>query len=233
MSPLGPDFLLELLLLLPPLLLSLTVHEFAHARTALAFGDPTAKMLGRVSLNPLRHLDPVGTLVLIFTRMIGWAKPVPVNPHNLHPRGLGEVMVSLAGPMSNLLLAVTAALIMRLLLAFPSLEQYEFMPSVYLVLAMLLAINLALCVFNMLPLFPLDGHHIARELLPADRRADFMTWQIRYGRIILLAIIFLPALLSRLLQAYVPSPIGFLHGQLLDQIIRLFGIGRAILLARL
>ena len=94
------DWFYRLILVAPPLLLSLTVHEFAHARTALAFGDPTAKAMGRVSLNPLVHLDPIGTIVLLVTRAFGWAKPVPINPANLHPRRLGDIAVSAAGPAS-------------------------------------------------------------------------------------------------------------------------------------
>ena len=114
-----------LVALIAAMLISLTLHELAHARTALAFGDPTAQMMGRISLNPLRHLDPIGSIALVLSMMagagIGWAKPVPVNPANLQPRRLGDIMVSLAGPMANLGLAVAAGLLLRLMVHHPRL----------------------------------------------------------------------------------------------------------------
>src|ERR1035437_8633090 len=106
-------WLADKLLTIPLLIFSLVVHECAHARTALAFGDPTAKNMGRITLNPLPHLDFMGTLCLIFSGFIGWAKPVPVNPYNLHPRRLGDIAVSFAGPASNLSLALIFGLILK------------------------------------------------------------------------------------------------------------------------
>ncbi|MCY2931399.1 MAG: site-2 protease family protein [Planctomycetota bacterium] len=212
------------LFLLPPLLLSLTVHEFAHARTALAFGDPTAKFLGRCSLNPLRHLDPVGTLVLIFTQGFGWAKPVPVNPANLHPRRLGDMAVSFAGPLSNLMLAATAALVIRILLANHIDGQLPAGRIAYHVLLVLVQINLGLAVFNLLPLFPLDGHHIAREMLPAYKQASFMFWQMRWGPIVLLALMIGPRLGENLLGRPLPDPVGYCIFQLLVDAVDLFQI---------
>jgi Zn-dependent protease len=168
----------------------------------LAFGDPTARNMGRCSLNPLVHLDPIGTIVLLLTQFVGWARPVPVNPVNLRPRKWGDIAVSLAGPMSNLLLAVVAAGALRVLLEATGAALHDVHEAKgaaglagRVLLVMVLA-NIGLAVFNMLPLFPLDGHHIARELLPVHRQNAFMQWQIRYGAIVLMGLVFGPRLLG-------------------------------------
>ncbi len=208
-------WLLDTILLIPPLLLSLTVHELAHARTALAFGDPTAKYMGRVTMNPLAHLDPIGTLVLVFTRFVGWARPVPVNPVNLEPRRLGSIMVSLAGPLSNLGIAVVCGLGLRLWYHYSHRhplagDQWGAARTVGVLLYYTMMANLGLCAFNLIPLFPLDGHHVARELLPAQQQAHFMRWQLRCGMYILLALIFLPRLLAMLTRDHFDyDPIRF------------------------
>ncbi len=210
----NPSWLLEKLALLAPLLFSLTIHEFAHARTALAFGDPTAKNNGRCTLNPLAHLDPIGTLAIIFCGF-GWAKPVPVNPYNLRPRRAGYVAVSLAGPLSNLMLAILTALLLRALLAagvkFSSQEGRMALEMVLF----LMAVNFCLFIFNMLPLYPLDGHHIVREQLTPAMQAAFMHWQLRYGRMVLVAIIMLP-FLANFLRLQIVSPIGWVLGHTID-----------------
>ena len=209
-------------MLAPPLLLSLTVHEFAHARMALAFGDPTAKNMGRVSLNPLRHLDPMGTLVLLMTQFMGWAKPVPVNPANLHPRRLGDIMVSLAGPLSNLFLAVIAGVLLRIWLGMTHHGQSGLSESVVTLLLITTTANLALCIFNLIPLFPLDGHHILREILPVRTQANFMQWQLRFGSLVLMAIIFGPRLITMMTgqQAGI-DPLGFVFTRLIGPAIDL------------
>ena len=187
----------EMIILTPPLLFSLTIHELAHARTALAFGDPTAKNMGRCTWNPLAHLDPIGTLALIVVGF-GWAKPVPVNPNNLHPPKWGNIAVSFAGPLSNLMFAFAIAIGLRLTLTFGwHLSDMALKIALYT-----MAINMCLFIFNMLPLFPLDGHHIAREQLPPELKGPFMDWQMRYGRFVLMAIILGPMLLQ------MPSPLG-------------------------
>ena len=158
--------LAAMLMLLPPLIFSLVIHEYAHARTAWSFGDPTAKHMGRLTLNPLAHLDPIGTLALVFIGF-GWAKPVPVNPLNLHPRRLGDIAVSLAGPMSNLLLAVVSFLLYRgwaMLYARQLIGQAVYEP-VSDSLFLLGIINVLLCTFNLIPLFPLDGHQDRKSVV--------------------------------------------------------------------
>ncbi len=145
--------------------ISLSFHELAHARTALAFGDPTAKMMGRVTLNPLAHLDIWGAVVFMMTGGLGWAKPVPVNPANLHPPRLGDFMVSLAGPMANFALAGVGAIAIRIAWHFPAaMIEHKFLTHF---LAHFIWWNLGLMIFNLIPLYPLDGHHMQRDLLPA------------------------------------------------------------------
>ena len=100
-----PNYIQRLIISAPPILLALTVHECSHAYTAYKLGDPTAKMLGRVTLNPIKHLDPIGTIMLFFSGLFGWAKPVPVNPRNFSNLSRDMMLTALAGPVSNLALA--------------------------------------------------------------------------------------------------------------------------------
>lgn len=177
---------------MPVVLLSLTVHEFMHGYTAWRCGDPTAKSLGRLTLNPLAHLDLLGTICLMFAP-IGWAKPVPINPYNFHHPRRDDILVSVAGVAANFVLAATAGLILRYLVLFhyypnPTLS----LAAAWGIVALLLAVklNLGLCFFNLLPIAPLDGHHVVRELLPYPARARFMEFS-RYGPIILLGLVLL------------------------------------------
>lgn len=212
MYPIDQDWLLEKIALLAPLIASLTIHELAHARTALAFGDPTAKNMGRCTLNPLAHLDPIGTLSLIFFGF-GWAKPVPVNIHNLHPRKWGSIAVSLAGPASNLMLAIMIGLVLRGLLSAGIKFSSQAGEVAFNALFYTMVINLLLFTFNMIPLFPLDGHHILREQLPGDMQAGFMRWQLQYGRYGLMLLIMGP-MIARMFGQPIISPIGWLIGHL-------------------
>ena len=108
------DNIADFILRIPPILLALSVHECAHAWVAYRLGDPTARMLGRVTLNPLKHLDPIGTIVLLVSGMFGWAKPVPINPRNFRNISRSIVLVSIAGPLSNLFLAALFAGVYKL-----------------------------------------------------------------------------------------------------------------------
>lgn len=214
-------------ILVPFLLLSLTLHEFAHARTALAFGDPTAQQAGRITLNPLEHLDPLGTIAIIFIGF-GWAKPVPVNPLNMRNRTIGEITVSLAGPLTNLGLALFFALVLKGMQAagrpvLPMLYSSTGGTEALLVEALFLAmsINVLLCIFNLLPLYPLDGHHIVRETLPRHKQSDFMNWQVRYGMPVMLAVIFGPRLLSTIFKVEFFDPLGEAHRSVMAVMIRI------------
>ena len=173
---------------LPVFLFALTLHEFAHAWTALQFGDPTAKWAGRVTLNPLKHLDPLGTLFM-FVLHIGWAKPVPVNPANFtHPRA--GLWVSLAGIVANLVQAILYAVAWHALRYWmPTALQGRGYVSMLLLLGVM--VNLSLALFNVLPLFPLDGPHIVEHVLPRRHAYRFSLWSQRYGATILLGLLVL------------------------------------------
>ena len=177
------------------LLFSLTVHEMSHAWTADRLGDPTARLLGRISLNPMVHADPIGTIVFPLVSMasgamlIGWAKPVPVNLRLLrHPRR-DYMLVAAAGPASNLALAVFSALLLAIVPVSPQIvgESNVSVP-IAKALSQLVSLNVLLAVFNMLPIPPLDGGNVLAGLLPPDLSERFN--RIRpYGFILLYALI--------------------------------------------
>ncbi|MBD3307147.1 site-2 protease family protein [candidate division KSB3 bacterium] len=211
-------------ILVPALLLSLTLHEFAHARIALRFGDPTALQAGRVTLNPLRHLDPLGTILLLLVGF-GWAKPVPVNPYNLHPRRMGQVMVSLAGPLSNLCLAILAGCLLKIVFSVISNgAESQLTEFIGLALIYLMTINLVLFTFNLIPLFPLDGHHIVREMLPVGKQADFMQWQMKYGMWGLVLLLAGPGIFSQILQRPMPDPLHWLLNIVMTNTTHMLGL---------
>ncbi len=200
-----------------PVLLSLTLHEYGHARTALAFGDPTAQIRGRVTLNPLAHLDVLGTACFLFGPF-GWAKPVPVDFTRLRPYRIGDICVSLAGVGMNLVLVGFAAVALNVLAAAGVTIDIESQAGptplgiVVFMLSFLMIINLTLIAFNLIPIYPLDGHHVLRELLPRDRQGAFMEFQVRFGGPMLLALLVLPWLVERVSGRAVFDPIGSFIG---------------------
>lgn len=180
----------QLIIMAPPLLLALTLHEYAHGYVAYRLGDPTAKNAGRLTLNPLSHLDPIGTLAFFFIKF-GWAKPVPVNPVYFRDPRRDMLWVALAGPVTNLFLAIASALILRAMLFVAS---YVHMPEmillpVYFMLVSSVWINLVLCIFNFLPIPPLDGGRILSGLLPEDMARTYASFE-RYGFIVILILAF-------------------------------------------
>jgi len=173
------------------LLLSLTIHEAAHAWTANKLGDPTARALGRVSLNPIVHIDPIGTIVLPILAavshfpIIGWAKPVPVNTRNLRNPRRDFVLVAAAGPISNLMQALVAAVLLRAVVA---LAHGDIGGLVLNALLMAVEINLLLAFFNLIPVPPLDGGNVLLGILPPRAALGFS--QLRqYGFIVLYALL--------------------------------------------
>jgi len=171
------------------LLIAFTFHEFAHAATANALGDDTPRMHGRLTLNPLAHLDVMGTVVLLFAGF-GWAKPVPVNPYALRRKtSAGLMLVSIAGPASNLLLAVLAAIPLRLRWVPLMMSTGPILPTWGEFLLEFVFINLALFLFNLIPLAPLDGEKVITFFLP-DHWVEVYDRIRPYSPMILLAIIF-------------------------------------------
>ena len=186
------NFLTQLLLIAPPILLALTVHEYAHGWTADKLGDPTARYAGRLTLNPLAHLDPIGTLMLFIVH-IGWAKPVPVNPYNLRNPKKDMVWVSLAGPGANLLVAFAIGTLLR---SF-DLQTLSISTPFGVILFMLMFcvfINIVLAIFNLIPIAPLDGSKILLGLLPPEKAYQYQQWE-PYGPMILMGLILMGALL--------------------------------------
>ena len=190
------EILIRIAVLAPAILMALTVHEASHALLAHLMGDSTAKYQGRLSLNPLRHLDPTGTLVFFVTAWlgagIGWAKPVPVDARNLKDPKRDHIWISAAGPAANMVFAVIIALVLKLLIQSGLFREYSLF--VWILGRLLIAgvkINLVLAFFNLIPLPPLDGSGILAGLLP--HRAAARYYEIgRYGFMIILGLIFLP-----------------------------------------
>jgi len=168
----GDDWLLQRLLFLIPIVLSVTVHEWAHAWSAYRLGDHTAAGMGRLTLNPLEHMDPIGTLLLPLLGVpFGWAKPVPINPARFHrdvSMGMGLVITAAAGPAANLVLAAVAAGGLGLMAQLGAAGAAE--SAAGQLLRVLVLINLLLACFNLLPIPPLDGSRIADGLMPRRLR---------------------------------------------------------------
>ncbi len=175
------------LLFIPHVLFAISIHEGAHAYSAYYFGDDTAALLGRVSLNPLRHLDLLGALAFVVLHF-GWAKPVPVNPARLGNPRRDEMLVSLAGPASNLALALILCVILRLF--WKVMLGEGILHTMFLFLAVGAQLNAVLAFFNLLPIHPLDGSHILAWLLPR-RLAEQYERSMQYGVIILMGLIML------------------------------------------
>lgn len=170
------------------LVISLTVHELAHAKSAEMAGDDTARRAGRITLNPLAHLDPLGSVMMVVTAIsgigIGWAKPVPVDPYRFRNPRWDNLKVSLWGPLSNLLLAFFFAQIIRF--------YGNHLGNVdYLFVGYFVIINIGLAVFNLIPIAPLDGSHIMSSLLPLEQARRYELFMAQYGGIILLALVFM------------------------------------------
>lgn len=182
------QLILFYLLFIPHVLFAISIHEGSHAYAAYYFGDDTAALMGRVTLNPLKHLDPWGVVAFIIMHF-GWAKPVPVNPGRLRNPRRDEMLVSLAGPASNFALALVFVLILRLfwrqMLAGPGI-----LNTLFLFLALGTQLNAVLGFFNLIPVPPLDGSHILAWFLPRDLARRFEQ-SAQYGMFILLGLIML------------------------------------------
>lgn len=188
-----PSFM-EIILLIPILLMSLSFHEFSHGYVSDKLGDPTPRSMGRLTLNPLAHLDFMGSLVLILTRRFGWAKPVPINPRYYRDPRQGMMLVGMAGPGANFALAALFSLIFRsvLMLSGASLQGMSqirassLTATIVQFLFLAILINLSLAVFNLLPVPPLDGSKILRGLLPPRYDRYFNMLEGPMGMVVLL-----------------------------------------------
>ena len=198
--------LMEMVAGLPGLIMALALHEYAHARVAVAMGDFTPKMMGRLTLNPMAHIDPIGLVVLLIARF-GWAKPVVINPHNFHDRKKGEILVALAGPAMNFLLAFLALGVMIFLTHTMRIEMSYGLRAV---LWLIVVYNINFGIFNLIPLPPLDGSRILMAVLPYEMQYRFAALE-RYSMIIFIIFIATP-ILGYILVAIAQLLLGLFSG---------------------
>ena len=180
--------LIDIIAGIPGLIMALVVHEYAHARVAVAMGDFTPKATGRLTLNPVSHIDPIGLLMLLVAQF-GWAKPVRINPMNFRNFKKGELFVALAGPAANLVLAFAAVLLMALWVKLGLAMTY----GVKIVFSLIVLYNINFAIFNMIPLPPLDGSKVLMSFLP-PRLSYKLAGLERYSFFILIALMMTPVL---------------------------------------
>ncbi len=179
-------FFVRALTSLPAIIIAMVIHEWAHARTAYALGDPTPKMMGRLTLNPAAHVDLLG-LLMLFIVHFGWAKPVQINPYNFSNPRRDDILVSLAGPFSNFAVAFVTLIFMIVLvkMGVPMSEGMQ------LVFSSIMIININFGIFNLIPIPPLDGYHVLKQILPYEL-AEKLEGLERYSFLILIIILMTP-----------------------------------------
>ncbi len=182
------NFLINAITSLPGIIIAMVIHEWAHARVAYALGDYTPKLMGRLTLNPAAHVDPIGLLMLFFVHF-GWAKPVQINLNNFENPRRADILVSLAGPFANFITAFVTLLVMVALIKFG----FPMSDGMQAVLSTIMIININFGIFNLIPIPPLDGFHVLRNLLPYEL-ADKLEALERYSFLILIVILMTPAI---------------------------------------
>ncbi len=206
-------FIQKISILAIPVLLALTFHECAHAFVANKLGDPTAKNLGRLTLNPIKHLDLVGTLAFLFSGMFGWAKPVPINPMNFKDPRRDMMWVAIAGPITNIFLAVLSAILFRVLTMNSFSLGSNFLGilrPLFLMLHLSIIVNIGLAVFNIIPIPPLDGGRVLVGLLPHRHAASYARIE-PYGFMILILLMF-SGLVQVLISPIIYTAVNVLRG---------------------
>jgi len=192
------NFTTWLIFAVPSILIASTVHEYFHAWTAVKLGDPTPKINGRLTLNPLAHIDPIGAIMMVLFKL-GWSKPVPINEWNFKNRKRDKALTALAGPVSNLILATFAGLL------------YQFLGDYSLIAFFLYTfttINISLAVFNILPIPPLDGHKIVGGFLP--KKWSYWWEELeKYSWILILLLLIPFSPLSDILSSYINAVLSF------------------------
>jgi Zn-dependent protease len=216
------DILFKLSIMLVPGLFAITCHEVSHGYIAWRYGDPTARMLGRLTLNPLKHIDIIGTLMIVFVG-IGWAKPVPVVYENLRNPRRDMIWVAAAGPVTNLTLAFISAMLLRGFVVFvnPAVSGSSMTmvaEPVVLMLAFSVYINLLLAIFNMFPLPPLDGGRVLSGLLP-PRQAAVLARIEPYGMVIIIVLVFFTNIFSYLIYPLLTIGVHLLAGPQSDLVL--------------
>jgi len=186
---LSTERLLSMLYAVPALLIALTFHEYAHAYVSYKLGDDTAKNMGRLTLNPLAHLDLIGTIFLILVGF-GWAKPVSVNMYAFKNRKRGMLLTAFAGPITNFFLAIISAFLFAFYIKFTQGSTSQIAEIVFFMLYYLLLYNIVLCVFNFIPLPPLDGSKMLAAFLPDRLEAKFYQYQRQLSVILILLMVF-------------------------------------------
>lgn len=194
----------ELLLIAPGFIIGLTLHEFSHAFAASRLGDPTARSAGRLTLNPLAHLDLFGTIALVFAGF-GWAKPVPVDPGYLRSPRRDMAIIAVAGPLSNVILAAAIALVLRFFI-FPFLAAPH-LSTLLVILVQAVAINVILAVFNLIPIPPLDGSRILAGVVPESWNHGYEQVE-RFGPILLIGLIILASATGFSVLGRIVSPVA-------------------------
>lgn len=212
------NFIYELIYTIPAVLIAISMHEFAHGYMSYRLGDPTPGQTGRLSLNPLAHLDLVGTLCLLIFHF-GWAKPVQVNPYYYRDRKKGMLMVALAGPVMNFIIAFLSIFLMGIIIKITGGYGGQFVEYIFNLLNFLYIINIGLGVFNLIPIPPLDGSKVLAAILPEEKYFSYMRYE-RYGGIILIGLLYLGVL---------DKPLGnvrsIIHGLMSSIVSLILGLG--------